>query len=186
MTRIDVKYDYPPGVGLDSHTEQDGGDIFAPAGTKVRLEITADKAIERGQVTLNDGQAIPLSGHNQVMTGELTVSQDGSYRVALNDRDGLSNDGGTEYFIRMLNDRPPDVRILRPAGDKRVSPLEEVVIEARADDDYGVKSLELVVKSAAGKEKVIPFESMPAANEVGIPLRARPSRPARTRCFSKI
>ena len=26
----------------------------------------------------------------------------------------------------MLNDRPPDVRILRPAGDKKVSPLEEV------------------------------------------------------------
>ena len=47
----------------------------------------------------------------------------------------------------MLNDRPPDVRILRPAGDKQVSPLEEVAIEARADDDYGVRSLELVIKS---------------------------------------
>ena len=57
----------------------------------------------------------------------------------------------------MLNDRPPDVRILRPAGDKQVSPLEEVVIEARADDDYGVRSLELVIKSAAGKEKVVPI-----------------------------
>ena len=46
---------------------------------------------------------------------------------------------------------------MRPAGDKRVSPLEEVVIEARADDDYGVKALELVVKSAAGTEKVVPL-----------------------------
>jgi hypothetical protein len=71
--------------------------------------------------------------------------------------DGLSNGGGTEYFIRMLNDRPPDVRILRPAGDKQVSPLEEVEIEARADDDYGVRSLELVIKSNTGREKVIPI-----------------------------
>lgn len=165
VTRIDVTYDYPEGVGLESHTEQGGGDIFAPAGTKVRLQITADKTIARGQVTLDDGEAVALSGHNQVMTAELAVSKDGSYRVALNDVDGLSNDGGTEYFIRMLNDRPPDVRILRPAGDKRVSPLEEVVIEARADDDYGVKSLELIVKPAAGKEKVIPLQ--PVAGDTG-------------------
>ena len=67
------------------------------------------------------------------------MSKDGSYRVALNDVDGLANAGDTEYFIRMLNDRPPDVRILRPAGDKQVTPLEEVQIEARADDDYGVR-----------------------------------------------
>jgi hypothetical protein len=57
----------------------------------------------------------------------------------------------------MLNDRPPEIRILRPAGDKQVSPLEEVVIEARADDDYGVRSLELVIKSNTGKERVVPL-----------------------------
>src|SRR6187549_286695 len=57
----------------------------------------------------------------------------------------------------MLNDRPPDVRILRPAGDKQVSPLEEVAIEARADDDYGVQALELVIKTSTGKETVVPL-----------------------------
>jgi hypothetical protein len=157
VSRIDVKYDYAPGLGLEPHTEEDGGDIFAPAGTKVRLTITADKPVARGQVTLAEGPSIALAGHNQVFTADLVVTRDGSYRVALNDVDGLSNEGSTEYFIRMLNDRPPDVRILRPAGDKEVSPLEEVLIEARADDDYGVRSLELVVKSAAGKEKIVPL-----------------------------
>lgn len=157
VSRIDVKYDYAPGLGLESHIEQDGGDIFAPAGTKVQLTVTADKSIASGQLTLDTGQSVTLSGHNQVFTADLVVSKDGSYRVALRDEDGLANEGGSEYFIRMLNDRPPDVRILRPAGDKQVSPLEEVAIEARADDDYGVRSLELVVKSAAGKEKVVPI-----------------------------
>ena len=77
----------------------------------------------------------------------------------------------------MLNDRPPDVRILRPAGDKQVSPLEEVEIEARADDDYGVRSLELVIKSAAGKEKVVPHRR--ADQRLG---RRRTAHA----CFSKI
>jgi hypothetical protein len=156
VSRIDVRYDYAPGLGLQPHTEEDGGDIYAPAGTRVQLTITADKTIARGQLRLGDGQAVALSGHNQVMTADLVVSKDGSYRVALNDADGLSNDGDTEYFIRMLNDRPPEVRILRPAGDRKVSPLEEVPIEVRADDDYGVRGLELVIKTAGGKEKAVP------------------------------
>ena len=157
VSSINVRYEYPNDIGLAPHEETDGGDIFAPAGTKVQLTINTDKQVANGQLRLADGQAIALTGHNQVFTADLVVARDGSYRVALDDVDGLRNEGDTEYFIRMLNDRPPDVRILRPAGDKQVSPLEEVVIEARADDDYGVRSLELVIKANTGREKVIPL-----------------------------
>ena len=163
ISSIDVRYDYPRGIGLEPHTENDGGDIFAPAGTRVQLTINTDKAVVNGRLRLGDGQLVDLRGHNQVFTADLTVARDGSYRIALNDVDGLQNDGDTEYFIRMLNDRPPDVRILRPAGDKQVSPLEEVVIEARADDDYGVRSLELVIKSNTGQEKVVPIDARAGA-----------------------
>jgi hypothetical protein len=163
ISSIDVHYDYPSGIGLEPHTEKDGGDIFAPAGTRVQLTINTDKQVASGQLKLADGRSLDLNGHNQVFTAELTVATDGSYRVALHDIDGLRNDGDTEFFIRMLNDRPPDVRILRPAGDKQVSPLEEVAIEARADDDYGVRSLELVIKSNTGKEKVVPIDSRSGA-----------------------
>ncbi len=178
IARIDVRYDYPSGVGLEPHTEEDGGDIFAPAGTKVQLTIKTDKPVANGQLRLGDGQLVDLTGHNQVFTADLTVAKDGSYRIALNDIDGLKNDGDTEYFIRMLNDRPPDVRILRPAGDKQVSPLEEVVIEARADDDYGVRSLELVIKSNTGQEKVVPSTRAPR----GAPNRSV-GRPAQHTVF---
>ncbi len=159
ISKIDIRYEYPNGVGLEPRVEEDGGDIFAPAGTRVQLTINTDKPVANGQLRLGDGQAIDLRGESRVFTADMTVAKDGSYRIALNDIDGLKNDGDTEYFIRMLNDRPPDVRILRPAGDKQVSPLEEVLIEARADDDYGVRSLELVVKANTGKEKVIPLTS---------------------------
>ena len=57
-----------------------------------------------------------------------------------------------------MDDRPPDVRILRPASDKHVTPLEEVAIEARADDDYGIASFDLVFQSAEGAEKVVPLK----------------------------
>jgi len=156
VARVDVRYEYPAGVGLADQTEQDTGDIYAPAGTTAHLTITTDKAIKQGQITLSDGTTVAVAGNDQVLSATLKIATDGSYRIALNDVDDLANEG-TEYFIRMLNDRPPDVRILRPAGDKHVSPLEEVAIEARADDDYGVQSLELVVKTAGGQETVVPL-----------------------------
>jgi len=157
VERIDVRYDFPSGLGLEARTDEDSGDIYGPAGTKVRLTIITDKPIAHAALTLEDGTKIDLRTRDQVLEGELTIEDDGSYRVALADIDGLENPGDTEYFIRTLDDRPPDVRILRPAGDKQVTPLEEVQIEARADDDYGIASFDLVFQAPGGKEKVVPF-----------------------------
>ncbi len=159
VSRIDLSYAYPQGIGLAPHTEEDSGDIYAPAGTRVTVMVTADKPVTRAQLTMADGSARPMSGTATVVTTDLVIANDGSYRVSLGDVDGLSSEGDTEYFIRMLDDRPPDVRIVRPAGDKQVSPLEEVAIEARADDDYGLASLELVFKTSAGRETVVPLGS---------------------------
>lgn len=156
VARVDVRYEYPQGVGLPAQTEEDTGDIYAPAGTTARLTITTDKPVLQGQLKLSDGTAVALGGRATTLSAALTVSKDGSYRIALNDVDGLASEG-TEYFIRMLNDQPPEVRILRPAGDKQVSPLEEVAIEASAEDDYGVQALELVIKASTGKETVVPL-----------------------------
>jgi len=157
VARIDLRFEYPKEIGLATQTESDSGDIYAPAGTKVGLTITTDKPVSQGRLKMADGTVLPLSGSDRVLTADLTIQADGSYRVALDDVDGLSNPGDTEYFIRMLDDRPPDVRILRPAGDKQVSALEEVDVEARADDDYGITSLELVFKTSTGKESVVPL-----------------------------
>jgi len=157
VERIDVHYDFPPGLGMEPRTDEDSGDIYGPAGTRVRLAITADKPIARAFLVLNDGSKLALNGQAQLLDGELTIDEDGSYRVALADEDGLENAGDTEYFIRTVADRPPDVRILRPASDKHVTPLEEVQIEARADDDYGIVSFDLVFQTPAGKERTVPL-----------------------------
>src|SRR5215475_4122834 len=37
VKRIDVEYIYPPALGLAARVEEDGGDIYAPAGTGVRV-----------------------------------------------------------------------------------------------------------------------------------------------------
>src|SRR5205085_7669025 len=78
------------------------------------------------------------------------------YRIVLAARDGTTNEGENDYFIRMLEDRRPEVRILKPAQDRSVTPLEEVEIEAQAEDDYGIDRLDLVYV-LRDKEQVVPL-----------------------------
>ena len=48
VTRIDVEYRYPGSLGLAPHIEEDGGDIFAPAGTEARLRVHVDQSLRLG------------------------------------------------------------------------------------------------------------------------------------------
>jgi len=158
VTRIDVDYAYPAGLRLEPRTEADSGDIYAPAGTEVRVHVFTDRPAADGQLALGSGPQIALAAKapNELI-GALKVVADNSYRVALADRDGFISPGDTEYFIRTLEDRPPDVRVLKPATDRSVTRLEEVDIEAQAEDDYGIDRLELVYSVRGEAEKVIPL-----------------------------
>ncbi len=159
VARIDVDYTYPANLGLRPRTEEDGGDIYAPAGTSVRLRIRTDRPIAAARLNLADGKSLPLAAEGQEsVSATMKIVEDGSYRVALTDAEGLSNAGDTEYFIRTLEDRPPEVHIVKPASDRSVNRLDEVDIEAQADDDYGIERLELVYSVRGGAEKSVPFD----------------------------
>jgi hypothetical protein len=157
VERIDLHYEFPAYTRLPSRDEEDGGDIYAPAGTTVTLRVHTGSITASGALALGDRRLALVPASSGLFEATLPVTANGSYRVSLTSRDGVTSPGDTEYFIRVLDDRPPDVRILRPAGDRQVTPLEEVTIEARADDDYGVASLELVYGVRGAKEKAVPI-----------------------------
>jgi hypothetical protein len=158
VARIDLDYTFPKELGLAPRHEDDTGDIYAPAGSTVRVQIHTDRDVASGRLAFANGTTKELALENgRVLTGTLPVADDGSYRVALSDRDGLSSAGDTEYFVRVLEDRPPEVHLVHPARDRDVTPLEEVDIAARADDDFGIASMDLVYSVRGGKETVVPF-----------------------------
>lgn len=157
VERIDLDYRYPSFSGLAPRSEADGGDIYAPAGTRVRVRIHADKPVVSGRLALSASAPALRVASDRVLEADLVVARDDAYRISLVDRDGLGADDDSEYFIRVMEDRPPDVRILRPSGDQGITPLQEVAIEARAEDDYGVAALDLVYSVAGGPERRVRF-----------------------------
>jgi hypothetical protein len=156
VVRIDADYVYPAGLGMPPRTETDGGDLYAPAGTDVTLRIHTDRPVASGQLLFAAGRPAELTvrAPSELVT-TLRITADGSYRVGLRDHEGLADPGQTEYFIRAIEDRPPDVHIVRPAGDRSVTRLEEVDIEAQAEDDYGIDRLELVYAVRGQAEKTV-------------------------------
>ncbi|MDE3155256.1 MAG: hypothetical protein KGN76_09140, partial [Acidobacteriota bacterium] len=160
VARIDLRYEYPAGLGLPPRTDPDSGDIYAPPGTRVRLHVVTDEPVTSGTITRDGAAPVALAAASPTaLDGEIDVQEDDSYRVALADADGMKNAGDTEYFIRILAHRPPDVRIVRPARDRQVTPLEEVDIDAHADAEYGIRSFDLVYSLRGGPEHVAPFKT---------------------------
>ena len=161
VSRIDLTYDFPAFTHLPARSEEDGGDVYAPEGTRVHMVVrpaVTTAPVASAALALRSGRQVPLTiAADGSVSGDLVVSADDGYRVQLTDTDGLQNADEPEYFVRMLDDRPPEVRIVRPAGDRQVTPLEEVEIEARADDDHGVDQLELVYGVRGKAEKAVPL-----------------------------
>ncbi|MPY86398.1 MAG: DUF4175 family protein [Luteitalea sp.] len=155
VTRIDVDYKYPSFTGLEPRVVEDSGDVYAPAGTEIRLRVHANKSLSRATFVRTDAErTTPMRVVTETVAEmAFTLDGNGAYRVALRDRDGLDSPGDTEFFLRVVDDRPPEVRVIRPEGDRAVTRLEEVAIEARADDDYGVEQFELVYAVRGHKEQ---------------------------------
>ena len=160
VKQIDVHYRYPAFSAQKSNVDEDAGDVYAPAGTRVTLKIHTDKPVASGRLGSLRGAPELRSAGDRVLEADFVVAGDDSYRIELLDRDGLASSDDSEYFIRVMEDRPPEVRILRPSADQSITPLQEVPIEARAEDDYGIASLELVYSVGGGTERAVPLATI--------------------------
>ena len=157
VQRIDLQYDFPSFTGLGPRLDRDSGDVYGPAGTRVRVLVHTDKPVRLGSLAFSRGAPAPLSVvDDRTLAASLTIEQEGAYRVGLVDPDGLASES-VEYFVRVMDDRPPDIHIMRPGGDEPITPLQEVPIEVRADDDFGIDRMDLVYSVAGGPERVVPF-----------------------------
>jgi hypothetical protein len=157
VTRIDLRYDYPAFSGLAPRIEEDGGDVYGPPGTGVHLTVHVDKPIASGALAFAGGAPVPLVLEDGRVEADFVLARDDAYRVTLKDVDGIGAPGEVEYFVRLMDDRPPGVQIVRPSSDQSITPLEEVAIEARADDDHGVARFDLVYAVAGRAPAVVPF-----------------------------
>ncbi|HXI31610.1 MAG TPA: DUF4175 family protein, partial [Vicinamibacterales bacterium] len=143
VQQLDMEYRFPAYTGLEPR-KADGGDVAAIRGTEVVLHVTPTMTTPDGKILLSDGTPQPLTRQaDGTLTGSFKILKQGFYRIELTGPHGEQVEASPQYTIDVLDDQPPAVHFTKPGRDSQASPVEELFLEARADDDYGVKSLQL-------------------------------------------
>jgi hypothetical protein len=155
VKQIRVTYHFPSWTGMQPVTEDHGGDLHAIEGTEANIEITTDRALSNGVLVLDDDRQISLShAAGNLYKGVVRIDKDGTYHVAALDRDQpvrISED----FFIEASKANPPEVVISRPGGDYHASPIEEVTVSVKADDQFGLSDFDLHYSVNGGAEQTV-------------------------------
>lgn len=156
VERINLTYNFPKYTGLPSRQEEDGGEISAVKETRVDIQAQTNIEAASARILLEDGTAIPMqkTGEKQFL-GQIEVKKDSSYKIELTDTARHSAVGSHEYPITALEDQPPLISMLKPGRDKKVTQLEEVLAEVKANDDFGLSSLKFHFMVNGGQENVV-------------------------------
>ncbi|HXG89708.1 MAG TPA: DUF4175 family protein [Vicinamibacterales bacterium] len=158
VKQLDLEYRFPSYTGLAPRTVEDGGDVATLKGTEVRLKIQPSMAAAGGRLIMGDGSSTPLTANaDGTLAGQFTASATGFYRVELDGLAGEKVNASPQFNIDILTDQAPSVTVSKPGRDTDATPVQEFSVEARADDDFAVKNLQLVYSVNGGPEKSIPL-----------------------------
>ena len=156
VERLELEYVFPAYTGLDPRLVEDGGDIAVLKDTEVRLRAFSTLATEAGELVLDEDNRTPLAVQpDGSLTASFVVEAEGFYRIDLQAPGGGLVTASPQYTIDVLTDQPPAVMFVTPGRDTTASAIEEVFVEARADDDFGLLSLHLAYSANGGAEQSV-------------------------------
>ena len=153
---LELEYVFPAYTGLPPQKVEHGGDVAALRGTEVRVRVKPTMATPAGRLQIEPAATSELKNESDGgLTGSFKIGQDGFYHVELDGPNGEHVAASPKYTIDAIEDQPPTVSFERPRRDVQANPVEEVFLQARAEDDFGVKDLDLVYSVNGGPEKTV-------------------------------
>jgi len=144
LQRTDANLEFPAYTALKPKTVQDVRHVTAVEGTKLSLNFQLNKDVKSARlVDAKGGDVIPLTLQGSPNTehhyqAQLTLADPKRFRVELVDHEGRKNKLTSELVVNVTRNRPAVVTITQPSRDVRVSPVEELTLKAKAEDDFGV------------------------------------------------
>ncbi|NIR28760.1 MAG: hypothetical protein GWN84_05475 [Gammaproteobacteria bacterium] len=168
--RIDLLYEFPEYTGRAPELISGGGDIAAVRGTRVEVRVTPSAPTQGGRLVLDGERSLPLrAGEDGDLRARIEVTDNGRYRVELEAGGYGMAPASPEHAIVAYVDTRPTVELLSPGRDARVTSIEEIAVEARAQDDVAVRDLELVLSVNGGPDEIVRLgeDSGPRATVAG-------------------
>ncbi|MBX3438430.1 MAG: hypothetical protein KF861_13140, partial [Planctomycetaceae bacterium] len=160
LERADARIDYPVYTGREAKLIEDVRRVSVIEGSQLTLTCRLNKPVEAAvlQNDVDDSErALDLSpeGNGSVWSVQLTPRTKQTLRLLLTDAEGRTNRNPPEFVIDVIPNRPPELAVAFPGRDVRVSPLEEVALEANAEDDFGLLEYGLVYQLPRQEETTL-------------------------------
>lgn len=163
VKEIQVTYHYPTWTGMKPVTEEHSGDLRAIEGTDAVIQIRTDQPLEEGQLVMDGGQTIHLTGGpGNTYQGPIHMEKDGVYYLVANE-EGQPVRLSEDYFIATDKAMPPEIAIVRPGDDYRASAIEEVAVGVKGSDEFGLKDMHLHYSVNGGPVRDINLLKVPDA-----------------------
>ncbi|HEY2082206.1 MAG TPA: hypothetical protein VGI88_05435 [Verrucomicrobiae bacterium] len=168
LSRADASLQFPAYTGLTNKIIPDTLRVSAVEGTRLTYTLELNKPVARARLIASRGDtSLPLAVQtNAVATlDEMLLTNSARYSLELVDADGRTNKSPAEFSIQVLTNRRPEVKVAFPHGDQRVSPLEELQLQAEATDDFGVLKYGVGFGIAGQDPKMVELGGPARANE---------------------
>ncbi len=171
VKRLRLHYQYPAYSQLPDRIEEEGGDIQGLPGTRVALEIAANKPLSKATLVLDDTLSVAAQLDGATARVAFQIDRPGAYHIALVDRKGATNRDPIRYAIQVREDQKPVVAIVDPGRDSDLPESLKVLLKAEASDDFSVEKIALVYRVNNGSEQRRALPINPSAE-----LRSKPQR----------
>ena len=141
LIQADAYLEYPDYTGLTSRRIEDTRRVSAVEGTRLEYTFLVNKPVAQALLVDKTTDFIELEPANPQgtrFTTSLTLDESRHFHLHLKDEAGRNNAYPPDFNIVALPNKRPKIKVNFPKGDQRVSPIEELTLEAEAKDDFGL------------------------------------------------
>ena len=131
VKRLRLHYQYPAYSQLPDRIEEEGGDIQGLPGTRVALEVTANKPLSKAALVLDDTLSLAAQLDGATARIALQIERTGAYHIDLVDRKGATNRDPIRYAIQVREDQKPVIAITDPGRDSDLPESLKVLLKPR-------------------------------------------------------
>jgi hypothetical protein len=139
LLRADALLVFPSYTGLTNKTIPDTRRISAVEGTRLTYTLQLNKPVKSARfVSADRSLDLALQSNAVALLDSYLLTNNGRFTLALEDAEGRGNKFPADFVLHVLTNQRPDVKLVFPRGDQRVSRLEEMQLQGEASDDFGL------------------------------------------------
>jgi len=144
LTSLTLKVSPPGYTGLAPRTfDALTNAVTIPCNAEVFFQAACNRPVVASTLIFEKSElSLSPSANNAVWSGSLVINEGGLFQLHAKDALGLEMRIPVRY--ELLEDRPPSLRLVAPAGSKAVLPPNAIpIVQFEAADEYGLSAVRL-------------------------------------------